>query len=100
MRIADFGFAISMDSFKNKSDDEIVCGTPGFIAPEVLEGQGFTATSDIFSIGSIMYSLFSLKNLFNGKTYKDVIEQNRACNLDHIAVNMNRASKRARDLLN
>ena len=47
----------------------MVCGTACFIAPEALEGKGFTLKSDIFSIGSILYSLFTNENLFKGHSY-------------------------------
>lgn len=40
IRIADFGFACYADTCQRAEnpDDEIICGTPGYIAPEALEG--------------------------------------------------------------
>lgn len=70
-RIADFGFAIKADSKEllYELEQDVVCGTPGYIAPEALAGQGFTIKSDIFSLGSILYNILSLKNLFSGKDH-------------------------------
>ncbi len=40
IRIADFGFACFEDKLTkaDNPDDEIICGTPGYIAPEALDG--------------------------------------------------------------
>lgn len=63
IRIADFGFAEFLSS-EDATFIKMVCGTPGYIAPEAIIGKGYNFKSDIFSAGSILYSIFSLKNLF------------------------------------
>ncbi len=40
------------------------CGTPGFLGPEVLKGKSASTKSDIFSLGSLMYSLLTRRLLF------------------------------------
>jgi serine/threonine protein kinase len=67
VRIADFGYAQYLNEC-NDGRDKVVCGTPGFIAPEILNGQTYSRKSDIFSVGSIMYSLLTNRYLFRGKT--------------------------------
>ena len=62
IRIADFGLAkkcLPQEILYNK------CGTPTYIAPEILGDQGYSFKSDIFSVGSIMFNLLSRKYLFN-----------------------------------
>ena len=33
------------------------CGSPGFVAPEIFVSEEYNYKADVFSIGSIMYSL-------------------------------------------
>lgn len=57
IRIADFGFAVRND--KNEKYNR--CGTPGYIAPCILDGSPYTPKVDIFSVGVIIYNIFSGK---------------------------------------
>lgn len=86
IKIADFGFAIPFDSTDGALNPlaQILCGTPGYIPPEALQNRGFNMKSDLFSVGSILYSVLSLKNLFNGENYQDIMNNNRLCNLKYI----------------
>lgn len=53
LKIADFGFAkISNDSLMTTA-----CGTPMFIAPEILNGEPYTKAVDYWSLGVILYIL-------------------------------------------
>jgi serine/threonine protein kinase len=52
LKIADFGLA----SFINKSEQLFLrCGSPGYVAPELLEDLGYDTKADIFSAGIILY---------------------------------------------
>mmetsp|Transcript_7291 Transcript_7291/g.11091 ORF Transcript_7291/g.11091 Transcript_7291/m.11091 type:complete len:329 (-) Transcript_7291:102-1088(-) len=54
IKITDFGLA----KLKNKQDKmETACGTPGYVAPEVLKKQKYTEAVDIWSLGVILYIL-------------------------------------------
>ena len=54
VKIADFGLATNINSgdflFKR-------CGTPGYVAPEILEDKKYDQKVDIFSAGAILYIL-------------------------------------------
>ncbi len=59
--ISDLGLACR--SYDRK-EIEVKCGTPGYVAPEVLKGQPYTKKTDVFSLGSLMFNLLTGKNLF------------------------------------
>ncbi|CDW89281.1 serine threonine protein kinase [Stylonychia lemnae] len=72
--IADLGLAckIDEDNLLNKK-----CGTPGYVAPEVLKGFKTSFKSDIFSLGSLFYSLLTGRMLYGGKNMKQVLQNNQ-----------------------
>lgn len=43
------------------------CGTPGYVAPEILRGMPYDYKVDIYSIGVLMYILITGKRPFAGK---------------------------------
>ena len=43
-----------------------VCGTPCYIAPEVLRHKGYREKADLFSIGSVFFNLLTGMYLFKG----------------------------------
>nr|ACH68463.1 calcium/calmodulin dependent protein kinase 2 [Phytophthora sojae] len=57
IKLADFGFAKTV----TKDDSGLVttCGTPGYVAPEILEGASYGKPVDIWSIGVITYILLA-----------------------------------------
>lgn len=77
----------------------MVCGTSGYIAPEVFGLHGHSAKSDVFAVGSIMYSVLTQKNLFAGKNHREVSSKNKECDLSHLDYKMRHCSEMARDLV-
>jgi len=66
IKIADFGFAkkcLTPNSLTTQ------CGTPGYVAPEILEGVAYDTKSDMWSLGVIVYILLG--------GYPPFIEQNQ-----------------------
>jgi len=64
-RIADFGLA---GLAKNFTGAEIRAGTPAYMAPEQLLGNEVTKRSDLYSLGLLLYELFSGHRAFDAKT--------------------------------
>lgn len=66
IKIADFGFA------KKAPNDACLrtqCGTPGYVAPEILEGVPYGVKADMWSLGVIVYILLG--------GYPPFVEQNQ-----------------------
>jgi TolB-like protein/tRNA A-37 threonylcarbamoyl transferase component Bud32 len=54
-----------------KTDPSAVVGTAGYMAPEQLRGEPVDATTDIFSLGSVLYEMTTGKPAFIRKTVID-----------------------------
>jgi len=69
--IADFGLA----AFIKEGEDKLSrrCGSPGFIAPELLEDLGYNCMADVFSAGSIMYMMLSGRLTFKGVGVNEIL---------------------------
>ncbi|RHZ30736.1 hypothetical protein DYB37_003897 [Aphanomyces astaci] len=55
IKLADFGFAKRVDM--HDEGLKTACGTPGYVAPEILESRPYGKSVDIWSIGVITYIL-------------------------------------------
>lgn len=53
LKIGDFGLAARVDT----ETDVTICGTPNYIAPEVLNRQGHDFKADLWAMGCIMYAM-------------------------------------------
>jgi len=78
-KIADFG--LSIKSAKNELQ-YVRCGSPGFVAPESLNKQGYNQKADIFSIGVIAFILLTGSPPFQGETFKETLIANKICNIN------------------
>lgn len=54
LKIADFGFARALGP---QLMAETLCGSPLYMAPEVLLSQRYDAKADLWSVGTIMYEM-------------------------------------------
>ena len=68
VKIGDFGLAteISFDGERKRT----LCGTPNYIAPEILTKAGHSHEVDIWSTGCIMYTLLVGKPPFETASHQ------------------------------
>lgn len=55
VKIADFSLA---EEFQNKNIN-VKCGTPGYMAPEIFQNRGYDERVDIYSLGVILFMMYS-----------------------------------------
>ena len=76
VKIGDFGLATKLEFDGERK--RTICGTPNYIAPEVLEGkQGHSYEVDIWSIGVIIYTLIIGKPPFETSDVKTTYKRIR-----------------------
>ena len=96
IKIGDFGLATRLEFDGEKK--RTICGTPNYIAPEVLDGkQGHSYEVDIWSLGVIIYTLIIGKPPFETSDVKTTyrrIRMNAYTFPEHVPI-----SEQAKDLI-
>jgi serine/threonine-protein kinase len=59
IKVADFGIARAISEASQHIDDDRVWGTPQYFSPEQASGEQPTPSSDVYSIGVMMFELLS-----------------------------------------
>ncbi|HEY4880055.1 MAG TPA: serine/threonine-protein kinase, partial [Candidatus Acidoferrales bacterium] len=72
VRITDFGLAgISAEL----QDDHERAGTPAYMSPEQFSGGDITPKSDLYSLGLVLYEIFTGKRPFTATTMNEMAQQ-------------------------
>ncbi|KAK7412459.1 hypothetical protein VNO78_03923 [Psophocarpus tetragonolobus] len=79
LKVTDFGLSALVESRKNDGLLHTTCGTPAYVAPEVIKKKGYDgAKADIWSCGVILFVLMAGSLPFNDKNlmemYKKIIK--------------------------
>ena len=64
-RITDFGLAIAASEADQQTRP---AGTPGYLAPELLDGAAPSIRSDLYALGLVLYELFTGKKAFDASS--------------------------------
>jgi eukaryotic-like serine/threonine-protein kinase len=59
LKLMDFGIARVLDPGERMTVTGALVGSPAYMAPEVVEGEPATPESDVFSLGSLLYWLWT-----------------------------------------
>jgi polo-like kinase 1 len=98
IKVGDFGLAAKLLDEKEKK--KTLCGTPNYIAPEILDGKnGHSYEVDVWSLGVILYTLIVGKPPFETSDVKTTyrrIKMNIYTYPDHMKGNI---SDEAKDLI-
>ncbi|HEY0725300.1 MAG TPA: serine/threonine-protein kinase, partial [Pyrinomonadaceae bacterium] len=74
VRITDFGIA----ALASDVDRREMSGTPAYMSPEQLEGRELTPKSDIYSLGLVLYEVFTGKKAFEASSMQDLLRLRRS----------------------
>ena len=73
LRILDFGIARIFG--ESRTAMSTLIGTPAYMAPEYIRGEGIDARADVFAAGAVAYELLSYQRAFSGDTYSTILHR-------------------------
>ena len=72
LKIADFGFARSLPS---TSLAETLCGSPLYMAPEILRYEKYDAKADLWSVGTVLHEMMVGKPPFRASNHVELLRK-------------------------
>ena len=70
VKIVDFGLAKMIKDEKTNT----ICGSPQYMAPEVVKGEMYDYSIDFWSLGVLVYECFVGRTPFEGNSFKEISE--------------------------
>ncbi|HEU5055523.1 MAG TPA: protein kinase [Kofleriaceae bacterium] len=75
VKVVDFGIARLVGQPTKDGAEKTICGTPEYMAPEVIQGEDPTYASDIYAVGVILYELLIGSTPFAGGASIEVLRR-------------------------
>jgi serine/threonine-protein kinase len=72
IKVTDFGISELISDMADRED--VVFGTPGYLPPETLLGQGYRTSGDLFSLGAVLYVALTGRRPFEGRGVQEIIQ--------------------------
>lgn len=72
LKIADFGFARSLPA---TSLAETLCGSPLYMAPEILRYEKYDAKADLWSVGTVLYEMVVGRPPFRASNHVELLRK-------------------------
>ncbi len=85
-KITDFGIARALSSTSSDQTSELVWGSPQYMAPEVISGALPTPQSDVYSIGIVLYEIFTNQPPIDGGSVSEILEKQKYISPESIRV--------------
>ena len=75
VKLVDFGIARLVGPNVREGDDRNICGTPEYMAPEVISGAPPGYAADLYAAGIILYELLTCHTPFFGGTTIEILSK-------------------------
>lgn len=72
LKLGDFGFAREM-AFQSMATT--LCGSPLYMAPEILKGEKYDAKTDLWSVGAIIYEMVTGRPPFKAQNHIELLRR-------------------------
>ncbi|KAI5779529.1 hypothetical protein EDC01DRAFT_303917 [Geopyxis carbonaria] len=72
LKLADFGFARVLPA---TSMAETLCGSPLYMAPEILRYEKYDATADLWSVGTVLYEMATGRPPFRAPNHVELLRK-------------------------
>ena len=96
IKLADFGFAVKVSGMSSLTTQ---CGTPGYVAPEILMAQKYGKPVDMWSIGVITYILLGGYPPFHDDNQRNLFKKIKKADFEFHPENWSSVSEEAKDLI-
>ncbi len=77
LKITDFGIARALSTLETESVQDMVWGSPQYFAPEQALGELPTPSTDVYSLGVVMYELFTGRLPFEAGSVEELIKMHQ-----------------------
>lgn len=75
LKVADFGIARALATIQPDEKNEVVWGSPQYIAPEQASGSAPSPASDVYSLGIILYEMLTGSLPFSGSSAAEIARE-------------------------
>lgn len=98
IKVTDFGLSAHVS---NAWEETLMtpCGTPAYVAPEVIKRKGYHAECDLWSVGVILYLLVSGYPPFYGSNLKKLLRRVSKAEYDYKPAPFEHVTDQARDVI-
>ncbi|TAK13369.1 MAG: serine/threonine protein kinase [Anaerolineae bacterium] len=77
LKVTDFGIARVLSSINPEEEADVVWGSPQYFSPEQAAGGPPSPASDVYSLGVVLYQMFTGQLPFIGKTSGELAKMHR-----------------------
>lgn len=71
VKLGDFG--VSRKLSETRSMATTICGTPFYLAPELVRGQAYSQPADVWSLGCVLFEMLTLRRPFAGGNIGELV---------------------------